>query len=466
MAGKKKSSKATESSASEEKPENTGQDSAETVATEETAEDTGDADAEQADAGQDQPFDDASDTAEEHQPDMPEDPLAEKVASGGSVEELSESDMTESEGDGTEAETEEAAADAPEPEPVAPEPETPAQQQAPVPTEKVIVRQGGFFPVLLGGVAAAAVGFGAAVYLGPGGGMFGGDSGEATAFQQDVRESLSAHSDAIHDLSERVNALSDGPDLSSIESAQSDLDASIGSLADRLGEVEGRITSFEDRLTTVEKRPISEGASDAAVAAYERELRALQEALAQQREEVEAMTAEARAMEARAEETAQMSLRRSALTRIRTALENGVPFAEALNDFESTGASAAPILATVAADGVPSVAALSDEFPEAARAALAVSRSVSGDGGDSGGFGAFLKTQLGVRSLTPKDGNDPDAVLSRSEAALREGRLHDALAEIEALPEEARAELSGWAARATQRLDAIAAAQALAETLK
>ena len=47
----------------------------------------------------------------------------------------------------------------------------------------------------------------------------------------------------------------------------------------------------------------------------------------------------------------------------------------------------------------------------------------------------------------------------------RDGRLIDALAEIEALPEVGRAELSDWSGRVAQRLEAIAAAQTLSENL-
>ena len=49
-------------------------------------------------------------------------------------------------------------------------------------------------------------------------------------------------------------------------------------------------------------------------------------------------------------------------------------------------------------------------------------------------------------------------MLSRAEAALAEGRLSDALAEIEALPETARAAMADWAAQARSRADALVAA--------
>ena len=67
--------------------------------------------------------------------------------------------------------------------------------------------------------------------------------------------------------------------------------------------------------------------------------------------------------------------------------------------------------------------------------------------------------------MTPKDGADPDAVLSRAEAALKEGRLNDALAEIETLPPEASAAMDGWVARARARRAAQDAAESLAQSL-
>jgi hypothetical protein len=56
-------------------------------------------------------------------------------------------------------------------------------------------------------------------------------------------------------------------------------------------------------------------------------------------------------------------------------------------------------------------------------------------------------------------------VLSRAEAAVRDGRLADALAEIAALPEDGRSAMADWAARAENRQGAVVAAGDLAQTL-
>lgn len=333
----------------------------------------------------------------------------------------------------------------------------------PVTTEQVVIRKGGFVPMILGGVAAAAIGFGAGYYT-TSQGWLPGDGG-IDELRSETERRLQEQADRMADLSARIDAAAQGSDLSQVEQEQSDLSATVTAFADRLDAAERGLAELTDRVATMEARPLSEGASEAAVAAYEAELKKLQDAMAEQRAEIRAMTEEARAMEANAEETAQATMRRAALSRIQTALDAGGDYADALADLEATGTAVPEVLAASAETGVPTLAELQARFPDAARAALAAARTAAAEAGETGGWAAFLRTQLGVRSLEPRKGNDPDAILSRAEAATREGRLTDALAEIEALPETARAELSDWAGQARQRLDAIAAAQALGEEL-
>ena len=99
--------------------------------------------------------------------------------------------------------------------------------------------------------------------------------------------------------------------------------------------------------------------------------------------------------------------------------------------------------------------------PKERRAALAAARDAEG----GGGFSGFLKTQLGARSLEAREGDDADAVLSRVEAAVKDGRIGDALAEADALPDEAKAELKGWTDAANARQAALEAAEALSQQI-
>lgn len=340
------------------------------------------------------------------------------------------------------------------------QPETETQTEI-VRTETVVERKGGFIPMVLGGIVAGGIGFGAAYFVLPD--LIGNDM---TEFEQNVTASLEAQSSQIDELSDRMENLPPPTDLSRIETAQSEMSTAIEGLNVRIGEIGTRMDAFDTRLTELETRPIAEGASDAAVAAYERELQALQDAMAAQRREIEAMMSEAQAAEDNAEETAEAAMRRAALTRIQTAIDAGSGFAPALADLQATGVDIPQNLNAHAEEGVASLAELQNAFPAVAREALAASRRVAAEAGEGGGFGAFLKTQLGARSLEPREGSDPDAILSRAEAAVREGRLTDALAEIEALPEEGKAEISDWAARVSERLEVVAATETLGQDLK
>ncbi|MBR9843629.1 MAG: hypothetical protein GYB25_10735, partial [Rhodobacteraceae bacterium] len=198
------------------------------------------------------------------------------------------------------------------------------------------------------------------------------------------------------------------------------------------------------------------GLSAAAVEAYEREVEEL-------RAQVAAQLAEAEALKENSEKTARETLVQAALTRVAAALESGSPYEAALIEFaNASGQSAPAALANHAAEGVPTLPALIDGFPEAARAALAEARKLQ-SGEDTGSrIGTFLKAQLGARSVTPKDGSDPDAILSRAEAALKDGKIATVLAEIDALPAESQAKLASWREAAEIRAAALAAADALA----
>ena len=120
----------------------------------------------------------------------------------------------------------------------------------------------------------------------------------------------------------------------------------------------------------------------------------------------------------------------------------------------------------MAETGVIATAALQESFPDAARAALAAYRADAplGDGAGSR-LTNFLRAQTGARSVTPREGDDPDAVLSRAEAAVRAGAVTDALAEIETLPDVARSPLEDWIGDARARLDAVSAAETLSQAV-
>jgi hypothetical protein len=80
-------------------------------------------------------------------------------------------------------------------------------------------------------------------------------------------------------------------------------------------------------------------------------------------------------------------------------------------------------------------------------------------------FTAFLQGQVAGRAIEPREGDGPDAVLSRAQAAVSAGELETALAEISALPEAAQAEMADWVAQAEARVEVVTALDGVAEAL-
>jgi len=333
----------------------------------------------------------------------------------------------------------------------APYPDDTEEPTPVVRTEQVTVRQGGFWSMLIGGIAAAGIGVAAAPYIYPNLPV-GPATAPADGAESGLAERLDEQAQRISDLGSRIDGLPEPVDSSDEISGLSE---TLTSLTERVANLEVQLSNLE-----VPSEPDAPDTSETEAA-----LGALRESLAAQSVEIEELRATLEAEEQAARDSARATLQRAALTRVMMALDTGEEYSAALTDLRDTGATVPDALAAAAETGVPTRAQLVDGFPEAARTALATARA-SGTGGDaSASVGGFLRAQLGVRSLEPREGDDPDAVLSRAEAALAEGRLGDALAEIETLPEDARDAMSGWAAEAKARHDALAAAEALSAEL-
>ncbi|MEM8580817.1 MAG: hypothetical protein AAGF50_06440 [Pseudomonadota bacterium] len=318
------------------------------------------------------------------------------------------------------------------------------------PPESEVKRGAGAGALFFGGLAAGAVGFAAAYY-----GLF-----------QQPNPTLDDLVEEVGTLQSNVAALSDAPapepDLSPVTSQLNDLSAQLSAIDEGFKAAQSKIDAIETRLDSIESAAVSSQVPESAQKAFEEELNAAKDAIAAERKALADMIAESKASESDANDAAQAAKIRTALSQVVTAVDTGEPFSEALSEIEASGVEIPAELTQVAENGVASLTTLQQEFPDAARAALAEARS--SQAGESG-FSGFLKTQLGVRSLEPREGNDPDAVLSRAEASLQGGLLAEALTEIEALPSEAQLPLSDWIAAATSRRDAESAAQALSASL-
>ncbi len=361
-------------------------------------------------------------------------------------------------------------------------------------------QRAGFLPTLLGGAVAAGLGFGLAQIV-PAGWPLGGPSADLAAIQAEIAALKAAASD--RPPSPDLSPLADGLDalqtqVSSLETALASLPAAapapdLSGLTARIEALEANLSTalpaaapadlapLEARIARLEARPAAALAGDpqaaaqlaSDLAAIRAELSAQTEAAAAARTEMSAAAeaataavaeakAEAERLKAEGAAAVAAARRDAALGRVAAAVDSGAPFAIALAELAAEGTAIPEVLATQAETGVPTLLSLQSTFPEAARAALEA--SLKADMGDTTmeRIGTFLRTQTGARALEPREGADPDAVLSRAEAALAGGDLPGAVTEIGGLPEAGLAELADWRARAQARLDALAAVNELA----
>ncbi|TNC74332.1 COG4223 family protein [Rubellimicrobium roseum] len=384
---------------------------------------------------------------------------------------------------------------------------TPVSSSAPPPEPR---RRSGVGGLLLGGMIAAALGFGAAWLAQDRLGLF------AAQLPADLEERIAALeaqpvagegdvqalADRLAEAESRLSALEATP----APSGAADLEPLRAELAQ---DIEARASDLERRIAAIESRPATPVGSEAplgslavedvaaatptvepdelreqvlsaveprltgteetvaelqaALADLDTRLDAAEQASSSATEQARAAAQASEQIEARAA-AAEAQARRSAIVaQLDTALDSGEPFEPALSELEAVGAQAPEALSSRAAEGVPTLADLRESFPEAARAALAAAR----DGGlvdDGDGVMGFLAGQLSLRSTAPRDGTDPDAVLSRAEDHLGQGRLGEALAEIETLPEAVRTTMNDWIAAARTRVEADAALDTLRDT--
>ena len=322
----------------------------------------------------------------------------------------------------------------------------------------------GLLPLFAGGLLVGGIGFGAAMvpsYFNP-----RDPIAPVLATQNQLSEKIEAQSTEIEaiqarptpvDLSGEVAALADSviafrTDLAALKAAQV-----------------AQARSLSERIDSLEKRRLVEGVSPLAVAGYERELAQLRENISQLANDATNKIEEAKALaeviEGNAAKLSRDGMVIYALTAIQAAVESGASYTVALDDLAAATNIGLPAsLVENAPNGVASLSILQKQFPVAARAALKLAREEQGLAEGENGVLAFLKTQLGVRSLNAKGGGSADAVLSRAQAAVDVGDFAVALSEIAALSSVGQDALQGWSLVATLRLQVLAALQEFSST--
>lgn len=382
----------------------------------------------------------------------------------------------------------------PEPVPV-PEPEPEPSQSSSTPTPASSEGGGGAGMMILGGVIAAILGV-AAVYFGLGP-QSGGDTNALTQQLETQAEQIASLQSALeaaqvanNETAQTIEDLKFDP--APLQASIEGLTASDAETVAVLEGVQAELAATAAKVGELAVEPIPEAELPAEITeAYERQLAeaiasidarleglaaennetvaAMNEELRAQLTAIEAAQAEASATEEAALQRANAAGARAAIAQVSLALDNGTPFADQLAEIaQLVGVTAPDALNAVAGEGAPTLAGLQEAFPPLARDVIAAlpRTSTAEDGTSSGGgLTSFFQSQLGARSLVPQEGNSPDAIMSRAEAAVRAGDLATAANEVDALPEAGKALLGDWLAEVNTLKEARAAADALAADL-
>lgn len=292
----------------------------------------------------------------------------------------------------------------------------------------------GFLAGVIVGVVAAGAGYGVAMLY---------------PLQQPLAQNIAPLQAEIDTLKAQIAAVSD-------PSARLDqLEQTIKSAPD-LGQITARIVALEARPSGVSAQMQADIAALQAQSKPFDPTPAVQAAIAAEMAAVQKSAAD---MQAGAQAAATQATRTAQIALLQAALDTGAPYVSAtsLPDMPA-------VLLDHAETGLPSLTALKASFPDAARLALEAALRANMGGTWAERVTNFLRAQTGARALTPREGNDPDAILSRAEAAVSAADLPQALAEIQTLPPEAQTALQDWTTNATLRQSAIEAVTALAAT--
>lgn len=237
-----------------------------------------------------------------------------------------------------------------------------------------------------------------------------------------------------------------------LEELRSNQTAALAVLSEQNAALTKQVRGLSDRLTKLET--LSSTATGEVAAQV-----AAQASLAE--DNARAALAAAQNLKAEADAAARHAEVAASVGLLSAALQSGAPFDAALTQLATAGVEI-PAPLSSQSQGAPTLTALRAAFPEAARDALAQSLAeVSGTSMWDRSM-AFLRSQSGARSLTPRAGDDPDAILSRAEAALATDDLATALHELSALPPLGQARMAEWSGLADRRLQVKTAIAALA----
>ena len=268
-----------------------------------------------------------------------------------------------------------------------------------------------------------------------------GDAGQAEIALETARSAAESAAAAAASLAARLDA---------IEAGLAALRSEFGAISDALANAEDGATAPElaaavaalgARIDTL-SRSVEGGATAEA-------LEAGISALATRLDAVETSAADAREVQSETLGEVSSAIRQARLQAaadlLASRLTGGLPYAAKLNEIAAlTGAAPPAPLAAGASTGLATAAALEASYGRHAQAAIAA--DVQANAGESTGQQVlgWLRAQVSGRPVDEVEGDSVGAVTSRIAARVKEGKLAEALAEAETLPEHARAGLGRW----------------------
>tara|TARA_B110000037_G_scaffold222712_1_gene299063 strand:+ start:2125 stop:3408 length:1284 start_codon:yes stop_codon:yes gene_type:complete len=343
----------------------------------------------------------------------------------------------------------------------------------PVPQQAQRSQVFGLFGFMFAGLLVALASFGGAQY------SSGNWPFERIATDFEAR--LATQSDEISALNTLIASYDDTTALQDLQAQIDGMRTIVTDLAALQVEIEqlfgiqnetiDRVAALEEKLTS---QSGSTPAANAEITRYAAALKLVQtqiseqnNAIAEQRAGIAELSAAVELTQQETKSATHQSLTDGTISQVIGALESGAPFAFAIAGLQDFETLLTPALVAAAPYGVPTADALARAFPEQSRTALIAARTTStSQTSSSNRVGDFLRSQLGMRSITPRAGNDPDAVLSRAEAAIQAGQVSNALSALTALPDSARTSMAGWIEQAELRQAAQLAVAALSQHLQ
>jgi len=360
------------------------------------------------------------------------------------------------------AETGPGAPDAPEPAQTDSAPETPPTDTKPAASTPAPAaapeKRGGFFPMLLGGLVAGGIGYGAHLYQTSQQAAPTDALDALSAELSELRAAMAQEAD-LTALEAQIAALEPAqmPDASAIEASIEELRTQIAAIPAPV-DISGLQAQIDD-LTAQD--PVDLGPIRDSLAALEAAYAPVPEQIAALQADMEDLRALATQEVVEAEAAVDAALASAGLDRIRAAFVTGAAYADAVEQLAQAGVAVPDALQDTAASGVPTVEGLQEGFDPAARAAVSASLQSAPAESATEKLGNFFRAQIGARSLAPREGDDPDAIVARAGVAVSEGDLAQARDELASLPEAGRAAMSDWLAAVETRLNAAAATDAV-----